>query len=151
MNKPCARFSLVFLCGAHLFLSPGTPSPRTPSPGPPSPGPPSPGPNSPGPPQTRLTLPSARPPSAGPPKISLFFPPHFRSFFSLGGVFSLYCGRGPRTWTTQNVRLGFSGVILCEPRRPFAALSSPFHIFWDLLSFSMMTVAMVNVPMMSMS
>ena len=29
-------------------------------------------------------------------------------------VFSLNCGHGSRPWTTQIVRLGFSGVILCE-------------------------------------
>ena len=35
----------------------------------------------------------------------------------LSGVFSSICGRGSRTWTTQSARLGFSVVILCEPRQ----------------------------------
>ena len=62
------------------------------------------------------------PPLPGPPKISLCFfpsPAPCSLFFSLSrGVFSWYCGRGSRSWTTQIVRLGFSAVILCEPRRP---------------------------------
>ena len=45
-------------------------------------------------------------------------PLHFRSFYLSRGVFSLTCGHESRLWTTQIVRLGFSGVILCEPRRP---------------------------------
>ena len=54
------------------------------------------------------------------PKFRAVFtlPPNFSLFFYPLGVFSWTCGRGPRPWTTQSVRLGFSGVILCEPRRP---------------------------------
>ena len=49
------------------------------------------------------------------PTFRAFFPlpSHFRSFFPSRGVFSLNCGLGSRLWTTQIVRLGFSGVILC--------------------------------------
>ena len=32
-------------------------------------------------------------------------------------VFSWNCGRDSRPWTTSCARLGFSGVIFCEPRR----------------------------------
>ena len=43
---------------------------------------------------------------------------NFHSFFRLLGVFSWNFGRGSRPNSTQSARLGFSGVILCEPRRP---------------------------------
>ena len=42
--------------------------------------------------------------------------PTFRVFSRR--VFSWKCGCGSRSWTTKIVRSGFSGVILCEPRRP---------------------------------
>ena len=45
----------------------------------------------------------------------------FRSFFSLWDLFVELCyGRGSRPWPAQSARLGFSGVILCEPRGLFA-------------------------------
>ena len=54
--------------------------------------------------------------------ISRFFfilPPQI-SFISSPSrvVFSWNCGRDSRPWTTRIVCLGFSELILCEPRRP---------------------------------
>ena len=57
------------------------------------------------------------PKGGGGPNMSRFLVPsshHFRfvfSFFFGGGVLSLNYGRGSWPWTTQIVRLGFSGII----------------------------------------
>ena len=53
-------------------------------------------------------------PSSGPPK-KFFFSRPFSLFFPYRGVFWWNCGHGSRPWTTQIVRLGFSGVILWTP------------------------------------
>ena len=60
------------------------------------------------------------PKGGGSPQFRAFFPLPLQisPFFSLSGVFSLNCGLGLKVWTTQTARLGFYGVILCEPRRP---------------------------------
>ena len=63
-----------------------------------------------------------RDPNGGWPNISRFFfsCSHCRFFFFhlFLGVSSWNCGRGSRPRPTQSARLGFSGVILCEPPRP---------------------------------
>ena len=43
-------------------------------------------------------------------------PQMFVICFSLWGSSRGIFGRGSRLWPTQNARLGFSGVMLCEPR-----------------------------------
>ena len=42
------------------------------------------------------------------------FPLQISPFVALSGVFSWNCGPCSRPWTSLSVRLGFSGIILCE-------------------------------------
>ena len=69
----------------------------------------------------------------GRPKISRFFPlsrPTFHSFFHSLGVFVELWPGFEAVDTTQTARLGFSGVILCEPRRPVGDPREPKRAIW---------------------
>ena len=64
-----------------------------------------------------------------------FFPlPPQNSFILLSlFVFTWNCGRGSRPWSTQSVRLDFSGVILCKPWRPGPRRCAPSRRLSSLL------------------
>ena len=49
------------------------------------------------------------------------------SFFLFRGLFSLNCGRGSRTWTTQIERLGFSPPFRPHPSTPDPRAQTPDH------------------------